>query len=57
MSSQNYDTDGYEEKCSICERVLKKGEGRFRMSDQVLCLECHDANRPPVILEVEKKGE
>ena len=46
-----------EEKCSICERVLKKGEGRFRKSDQVLCLECHDKNLPPTIPEVDKEGE
>jgi len=30
-----------EENCSICGKGLKSGEGRFRISDLVLCMACY----------------
>ncbi len=29
------------ENCSLCRKSFKEGEGRFRKSDWVCCLECY----------------
>ena len=39
--------DNIEEKCSICGKILEKDDGRFRMVDQVLCIDCYYKRDPP----------
>ncbi len=29
------------EKCSVCEKILIEGKGRFRKSEVVFCMECY----------------
>jgi len=55
MSSQDVDAEGYEEKCSICGTVLKIGQGRFRMADQVLCIDCYYKRYPRTISKEEQE--
>ncbi|GEM_PF-3238485 len=33
--------ENIEEECSVCGKVLKVGQGRFRMADLVLCIDCY----------------
>ena len=34
------------EKCSVCGKEFKEGEGRFRTGDQVFCVECYYRHHP-----------
>ena len=40
MEAEN-DNNAPVEICSVCGKLFKDGEGRFRMSDAIYCVDCY----------------
>ncbi len=44
--NQTFEAEYIEEACSTCGRLLKKSAGRFRMIDEVYCMNCYYRRNP-----------
>ena len=54
MEAENDNTE-LPETCSVCGKLFKDGEGRFRMSDAIYCVDCYKGRGSSCIGSVEKQ--